>query len=271
MTDTSPLLLTYDIATDAVIRALITEAEADPDVIGLVLTGSRALGAVTTESDYDAAFVVTDAAFARYEATQHPARGTSVQPPISTDDLWSQAICAFRIDSMAPWNLPVWADSRVLYDRTGETTAAIEALRHIPDERAPSEIAASYDAYSLKSWRRGNVLGGRLEAAGTVEPLLHLLFALEGRWCPFRSRLPFHLPKLAPQGWAADEVANHLLDLVGTGASHRQQVFARRVVALLRKRGFHRVYESWNGQIDRALAWSFLAQADEGKEVVRHG
>ena len=269
-------LLPYDLDTDPVIAALIAEAETDPNVIGLVLTGSRALGAVTAESDYDAAFVVTDEAYARYEATQHPVRGATVQPLIATDDLWSQAISSFRLDAMMPWNLPAWADSCVLFDRIGETTAAIDALRRIPDERVPTEVAGSYDAYlnglyrSLKSWRRGNMLGGRLEAAGTVDPLLHLLFALQAQWKPFPSRLSFHLAKLLPQGWRGNEIAEHLLDLVGTGDPHRQQQFARRVVALLRERGFHHVYESWNGQIDRALAWPFSAQADEGEEMAIH-
>ena len=35
----------YDVATDGVLQALIAEAAADPEVIGLVLTGSRAIGA----------------------------------------------------------------------------------------------------------------------------------------------------------------------------------------------------------------------------------
>ena len=33
----------YDVQTDGIIQALIAEAAADPNVIGLVLTGSRAV------------------------------------------------------------------------------------------------------------------------------------------------------------------------------------------------------------------------------------
>ena len=40
----------YDVRTDDVIRALIAEAVSDSDMIGLVLTGSRAVGDVTPES-----------------------------------------------------------------------------------------------------------------------------------------------------------------------------------------------------------------------------
>ncbi|MBC8075678.1 MAG: hypothetical protein H7Y32_06335 [Chloroflexales bacterium] len=276
MTDALPLLAAYDIATDPVIAALIEEAAADPEVIGLVLTGSRAIGAVTSESDYDGVFVVTDAAYARYEATQqHPLRGATVQPAISTDDLWHEPLAALAPDRVVVWDLPAWAESRVLYDRTGETTAAIDALRRMLPDHAQTAIAASYDGYlnglyrSLKSWRRGNTLGGRLESAGTVDSLLHLLFALEEHWRPFSSRLPYHLAELAPQGWQPNEVADRLLDLIGTGDPYRQQAFAQRVIALLRERGFHHVYESWNGQIDQALAWPFPTHS--GEEVVSYG
>lgn len=79
------MIANYNIGTDAVIQALIAEAKADPDVIGLVLLGSRAIGGVTSESDYDAIFVVTNEAAAHYEQTQMvPVRGTTIVPPINT-------------------------------------------------------------------------------------------------------------------------------------------------------------------------------------------
>ena len=42
--------MTYTLQTDPVIQALIAEATADPDVIGLVLTGSRAIGSVNEKA-----------------------------------------------------------------------------------------------------------------------------------------------------------------------------------------------------------------------------
>ena len=48
-----------------------------------------------------------------------------------------------------------------------------------------------------------------------------------------------------------------LLDLLTTGDPRRQQEVARRVRSLLAARGFDHVYESWDGKIDRALAWTF--------------
>ncbi len=152
------------------IDGLAAEATADADVIGLVLMGSRSVGVITPESDYDVYFVVTDEAMARYDEQGRPARGRSVDPPIDTTDLFAVAISMLRREGVATWTLPTWADARILYDRDGATTRAIEALRRMPEDEASVQVADWYDTYlnapyrSLKSWRRGNSLGGRLEA-----------------------------------------------------------------------------------------------------------
>src|SRR5215510_4220630 len=220
----------YDVQTDGIVQALIAEAVADPDVIGLVLTGSRAVGAVTPESDYDVIFVVSDEALARYEQTQiTPARGTTITPPISTADIWNASPSHLQLDTVVDWMLPAYAEARVLYDRTGETTRLITTLRQMPADQAQTAVASWYDAYlnglyrSLKAWRRGNELGGRMEAAQTADYLLHVLFALERHWRPYSSRLIFHLDKLEAQGWRSGEVRDILLDLISTGDPIRQQ------------------------------------------------
>jgi hypothetical protein len=252
----------YDVQTDSIIQMLIAEAAADPDVIGLVLTGSRAVGAVAPESDYDVIFVVADEALARYEQTQTtPARGATITPPISTTDIWNDSPRNLQLDTVVSWMLPAYAEARVLFDRTGETTRLIDALRQMPVEQAQAAVAGWYDAYlnglyrSLKAWRRGNELGARMEAAQTADYLLHVLFALERHWRPYSSRLIFHLDKLEGQGWGSGELRDILLDLISTGDPHRQQAVARRVAALLRERGFGHVYDGWEGQIDQALTW----------------
>jgi hypothetical protein len=250
--------------SDNVIQALIAEAVADPDVLGLVLVGSRALGFVTPESDYDVIFVVTDQAFAQY-AQRHtsPPRGITITSPVSKADIWNDSPSNLQLGKVEPWELPAFAEARVLYDRTGETKRLMDALRQIPADQAKAAIEYWYDAYlnglyrSLKSWRWGNELGGRMEAAQTADYLLHVLFALERRWRPYNSRLIFHLDKLKGQGWRSDELSAILLDLISTGNPGQQQVVARQVAALLRERGFGHVYDAWEGQIDQVLAWVF--------------
>ena len=259
------MIANYNIETDAVIQALITEAKADRDVIGLVLLGSRAIGGVGPDSDYDAIFVVTDEAATRYEQTQlTPTRGTTVSPPINTTDIWNDCPSGMQIGKIESWYLPMFAECLVLYDRTGETTRLINELGRMPADHVQETVARWYGTYlngvyrSLKAWHRGLELGGRMEAAETANYLLHLFYALEGRWRPYSSRLTFHLDKLLePQGWQPGELQAILLDLIRTGNPKRQQALARRVIALLRERGFDQFFDEWIEKFDRALSWDF--------------
>lgn len=252
----------YDPFDDVIIQKLIAEAESDVDVIGLVLLGSRGLGVITSESDYDLVFLVTDEAMARYEQTkQTPKRGVTITSPIHTRDIWHESPDSLRRDKVIDWMLPMWAESRIVFDRTGATARTLEDLRHIPAAEVNTAVAENYGRYlnslyrSLKSWRRGDVLGARMEAAQSADYLLHMLFALERYLRPYNSRLWYHLDKLAAQGWDIAELQTILIDLITTGDPHRQQVFARRVVDLLRERGFAHEYDEWEGQIDQALSW----------------
>jgi len=247
---------------DPNLNALVSEAEADRDVIGLVLLGSRSVGDVAAESDYDAIFVVTDEAAKRFEnESLFPQRGADVFLSGMKNDIWNEAVGNLLPDKVERWMLPAFAESLVLYDRTGETTRTIDGLRKMTPEQAASAVNEWYDNYlnglyrSLKCWRRGNILGARLEAAQSADALLHVLFALEQHWRPYSSRLKFHLHKLACQGWHAGELSTNLLDLVTSGEPGCQQRIARRVVPLLQERGFGSVYDAWEGQIDHVLNW----------------
>jgi hypothetical protein len=253
----SQVNLFYDAHSDPIIQALIDEARTDPDVIGLVLLGSRSTGVVTPESDYDVMFAVTD------EAKKMEVRAEGIQFPNSRNDIWDAVLSDLQIEKVETWMLPAYADAIILYDRTGETTRCLEALRRVPVEQVKGRVEYYHDAYlngmfrSLKSWRRGNELGGRLEATESVDYLMYLLFALEGRWRPYSSRLWLHLSALDGQGWQPGELHRILLDLIKTGDPRLQQLVARRVVAILGQHGYGYMYDGWDGQIDLALAWDF--------------
>jgi len=257
------MMLPYDIHADPIIQAFITEATADPDVIGLLLSGSRGAGAVHAESDYDLCFVVTDEALARYGPEEKwPVRGAAANLPVKAD-IWHESPGTLTVAHQPDWELPSYAEAYILLDKTGETTATLTALIHMTEEQAHAAAAAAYDDYlnnlyrSLKAWRRGNELGARLQAAESSYALLRLLFALEQRYRPYHDRLWLHLDKLAGQGWQPDELPTLLLDLLTNGTPRRQQNIARQVAALLQERGFGYVYDGWEGQIDEILAWSF--------------
>jgi hypothetical protein len=266
MTITLPLN-PYDHQADPVIQALIAQARADPLVLGLVLLGSRALGFVTSESDYDAMFVVSQQTFQQYERDQSfPDRRIGLSPPLDIRDIWTASMNELSRAAQPAWELPSWYETIVLYDPSGEVTSRLESMRTIPPDERYEVAALHYDGYlnalyrSLKSWRRGLSLGARLEAVTSADELLHTLFALQGLWKPYSSRIPYHLPKLSCQGWYPGELENFLFELISTGDPASQQSLARRVVALMQERGFDRVYAEWDGQIDLVLSWGFAAR-----------
>jgi hypothetical protein len=258
------VLKPYDVFADPIIHALIAEAQADPDVIGFVLLGSRSVGVVREDSDYDGIFVVTDEAAARYELTQSaPARGSALNLPDSALEIWHDSPGGMQIGKFEEWLMPAFAEAVIVYDRTGETTRIIQQLSRMPADQAQAAVARWYDTYlnglyrSLKAWSCGLELGGRMEAAETANALLYLLYALDARWRPYSSRLDFHLDQIEHQGWQPGELRTALLDLITTGNPIRQQSLARRVIPLLRERGYGQHFDAWEGKIDQALAWDF--------------
>jgi hypothetical protein len=253
-------LIPYSLDDDPVIAALRAEGAADPDVVGILVTGSRGVGAVTAESDYDVIFVVSDETADRYtRENREPPRGQTLDPATDTSDIqWHECPRTLR-----EYNTFGVDRCQVVYDRTGELTALAEELSQMPERRARETVDKAYDAYlnlvyrSLKCWRRGDELGARILAAQSVDALMQTLFALERGWAPFPSRLYLHLDKLSGQGWQPGELRALLLDLLRTGDPGRQQVYTRRVIALLAERGYTRPDEVWNAKVDRALAWEF--------------
>ena len=247
----------YSLDDDPVIEALCAEGAAAPDVIGILVTGSRALGAVTAESDYDVIFIVSDETQERYaRENREPPRGHTLDPDINTTDIqWHE--CPRTLREYNTFGVDV---CRVVYDRTGELTALAEELRRMPEDEAYATVAKSYDDYlngifrTMKCWRRSNELGARLEAAQTVDALLRMLFALERQWRPFGSRVYLHLEMLAGQGWQPGELHASLLDLLTSADARRHETSLHRVVVLMAERGYDDIYDAWKEQIERALA-----------------
>src|SRR5204863_8210567 len=128
-------------------------------------------------------------------------------------------------------------------------------------ERARSDLPGHYDSYlnawirSLKAWRRGDDLGGRLHAADSALWLVKTLFALEARWPPYLDRLEPELPGLEQaQGWPAGYLGRVLRELLQTGDPRLQQEIEARVEELMRSRG---IEHGWGDDLEpwKAYAW----------------
>jgi hypothetical protein len=249
----------YSWQEDAELNRFIADADADVDTVGLILSGSRGAGFAAEDSDYDLYWVLTDTAYDGREA-----RGEALKVRLPETERRAGAevmyACPRRLAETAAasgWWTAGYADARVLLDKTGQVAEALAAIRARPAEQARADVAGWFDAYlnafyrSMKAWRRGDELGGRLQAAESAIALIRTLFALERRWPPYHDRLARHLDSLSDQGWPPGFLRAAVLDLLRTGSPKAQQGLEERVEALLRDRGFSHVVDAWDGEIDR--------------------
>ena len=249
------------LADDPILAPLLAAATADPEIEGLILSGSRGAGVGDAESDYDLELVLTDEAYAR-RAERGEQMHLSWDPNHPLLDVSYTCLRKLaQIAAEASWPLPGYATARILYDRAGRVTQALHDMVTIPEERAYAEVLSWFDAYinafyrSMKAWRRGNTLGGQLQAAASAMHLVCVLFAIERRWPPYHDRLIHQLDTLTSQGWPPGYLHDALLRLVQTGDPTFQQELEARVEALLRARGFE--VNLWEGEIDRVKAFRF--------------
>jgi len=246
---------------DPVLAPLLAAAATDPEVEGIVLTGSRGAGVHDHESDYDIAWVLHDAAFDQRRARGEPLHLRQHPFDARLDVVYTCLREFDRILAEASWELPAFATAHVLYDKMARVAHKIDAMTLMPADRAHADVLGWFDAYlnawyrSLKAWRRGNILGAQLQAAESVMHLVRVLFALERRWPPYHDRLVPQLSLLNGQGWAPGYLQVALLRLVQTGDPVLQQELEIRTEMLLRARGFDP--DMWDGEIERVKAWHF--------------
>ena len=151
--------------------------------------------------------------------------------------------------SAPDWLKPALAYARVLWDETGEVEPVLEAARTISHD----ETAELYDGYlndfyrSLKAWRVGKELAGRIECGRSLRYLGELLFALDGVRAPYPKEWEGKLGELEPL----------ILEVARTGEPRLQQELCVRVRERAAQRGYAHVYDDWTGDIDRALAFEF--------------
>ena len=226
----------------SVLDEIAAEVRDDPDSIGLILHGSRAAGVHGPDSDYDLVRVVTKES---YEARRDRDELRDRRPgPPQADIVFSTPE---RMRERAEWTdgyTPMLVSAQVVADTDGQVAALVDAIVANAGARARADLDDLYDDYlncffrSLKAWRRGDELGGRLQAAHSCLSLVKLLFAAEGRLAPYHDQLSGPLAELErAQGWKEGYLAGALAGVLATADPALQQELERRVEALFDARG----------------------------------
>lgn len=235
---------------------LVAEVRDDPESIGLILHGSRAAGVHGPDSDYDLVRVVTDASYA---ARRERGELREKRPGAPGADVVYASPERLRLHAGSTDGYTgMYVTAQVVVDRDGEVAELVRAIGEEAGRLARADLDELYDAYlncfvrSLKAWRRGDELGGRMQAAESCLYLVRLLFALEERWPPYHDQLRGPLSELErAQGWEQGFLGAALTRVLETGDPSFQQQLELRVEALLESRG---IAHQWGPEDDLAPA-----------------
>ena len=248
MTDGSvPQRVTDPTAIAAAYEALRRRAEADPDVLGLVLMGSRGYGGYVRESsDYDILVIVADDV-----AAWKLEHGAAVETwPITIDEFRRHGLPGDR----DAWNRPAFLGVTVLLDRLeGEIARLVEEKRVLPADEATVIAADSLDGYinslyrSLRNLEGGRDLQGRLDALESISPLITASFAFEGRLRPFNKWLRH---ELVARPLAFVDVARVADQLATNQTLEVQRKVFRHVEIAARLAGHGGVVDAWEPDVD---------------------
>ena len=239
------------------LQRLLQEAQDDPQIIGLVLTGSRGKGFGSEASDFDVLLVVHPEALQTYRTKFYDDESWQ------GFDWWVTSLPELQ-PVAAAWGEPLaweilcnerysFANVAVLLDKTGQVQRLVDEKGSIPAERRIPIVFTALGAYtnslyrSLKCLRNSNELGARLEAADAIGHALTVIFALEGRHRPYYGYLARELEARPLETFPlpADELLAMLATILESADARMQQRLLGILDALGRQAGCGEAFDEW--------------------------
>ncbi|MHA1354902.1 MAG: nucleotidyltransferase domain-containing protein [Candidatus Heimdallarchaeota archaeon] len=234
---------------------IVAECEKDPNVLGLVLSGSQGKGFTTENSDYDFTLIVKDEIIESYKERFDELDKTD------DFDIGVSTLNQFREyaswGSGESWDRYSFTHVKATIDKLdGEIQNLIDEKGIIPKDQIKGFIEGHLDGYingiyrSLKAHRDGYHIAFRYEASLSVIILLDVLFALhDGRLAPYSKYLEYELKKypLKKLPWTNDEFLTMFLDILDTANYKTQQKIMIVLEKICRKEGYGHVFDSWEG------------------------
>jgi hypothetical protein len=216
---------------------LLSRSSADPDVLGLVLTGSHARGMPDRHSDHDVFVVVDD-----------PARWTPTRRPAELDEI----VCTLAglADTSDEWQRYAFRGAQIVLDRTdGKLAGLVAAQAALTPDEADSWSRDGLDGYvnmiyrAAKNRRGGEPVLARLEEMESVSWFMTALFAMHGRVRPYNKYLRWELTTY-PLGspWDADTLPERVVEQPSRLFTDLEQ--------LARAKGYGDVLDSWGTDLD---------------------
>lgn len=246
-------------------QKLLTYAEEDERIIGVILGGSRGKGMINEFSDYDLNFIVDEADLNKFEH--------KIKKFDSIGDIGVQSIQDFRC--YANWNTDFSWDRynfthlKAPVDKTGEIQRLIDEKGVVPEEVYESHIRANLDYYinsiyrSVKCTRSGDILGARLEASRGISGYLSVLFGVHNRrLLPYYKYLKWELQrdpltKLEKAGISGEELLAITDQIMKDGDLKAQHKLFIAIENLVRKEGFGSTLDEWGDNLEFIKNYAF--------------
>jgi hypothetical protein len=238
--------------------AFLARAGADPRVLGVVLSGSRAReGTATARSDYDLTAVLADGVVGAGDEGDSAGLADLFRRD-AVMDVSAIGLSDFRSHALpgsgTEWNRYAFTHAKILKDTPDGLVAELASAkgRLAPDEarRAAPEALDGFlnSAYrSLKNHRDGDLTAARLDAAEAVPFHLAYVFALHRRVRPYNKYLGWEL-RHHPLG-AAQFAHDHLPGLLEAALGPAAPAALRRLFGELephaRAAGHDAVLDGW--------------------------
>jgi hypothetical protein len=231
--------------------ALVADGRDDPNIVGLLLAGSRGLGDyVRAESDYDAYVILReDDLLAAYRERYPSAHGDAVEYILlSLDEFRTHATPG----TPSRWNAYTFAHIEPLIDKLDGEVARIASAKALP---GPGDAGEFLDGYlnlyyrSKKNLAAGRELEGHLDAAESIPWFLDFLFAAHDRVRPFNKWLRWELRRYPlDDPWRTD-LLRRIEAIVSTGSLEEQRRLFRDAEPLARARGLGDVVDGWGPDV----------------------
>jgi predicted nucleotidyltransferase len=207
-------------------RERIAEWASRPDVLGVLLVGSRSRGNADELSDDDLEVILTDeaaAAIAPADCSDVLVVGERPNRKMIYDAQYL-GLSALKAKKVSSVDLDHWPyeSAPVLYDRDGTLAGVVQDLgRMEPDFRAKRLRHATIDAWippyrAGKCLKRGQVATAHLLVVRGARALIRLAFALERRWVPLDHWLEPELRSLKDEAGVVPHILAALMTLEAT-------------------------------------------------------
>jgi hypothetical protein len=248
----------------SIYEAVVEAAREDPEVVGLILTGSRGKGIyVRPDTDWDIRLIAHDESFDAAEARHGTPHGSPVEVAVMR---LSRFVGACEIGSSSEWDRYSFVHVPVVVDKLDGRIAELVAAKAVlsPEEArqvVERDVGDYINTYYrvLKNARSGLETEAHLDAVESIGPLLSALFALSERVRPFNRYLRWELEEfpLPDPRLAADVLLPRLRGIVRSGDVAEQAALFRDVEGLVRARGYGAAVDDW----DHDVPWFRAGQA----------